>query len=226
MDYVELAIQSGGFMAMDRVLLTNRLALLETEMDKLAYIMPPASVINAYFAEIYQKQGPEAALTYFLDLSVKFKSFASHPHFDMEGSQAAPTFRFIRLNLSGQSFGLAFENAAGKAHIFSETPDLSLTDDLLLEIAQLFPDYIVVLAHGGITLTQLAVGSFDAPINLDALTTQAENEHYIKISAFNSSDGLNYYQKMINNSVNNIKMVQFSHRAFHFYFEKVGSTCK
>lgn len=31
MDYVELAIKSGGFMAMDRVLLTNRLATLETD---------------------------------------------------------------------------------------------------------------------------------------------------------------------------------------------------
>ena len=66
MDYVELAIKSGGFMAMDRVLLTNRLAALETEQEKLAYICPPASVINAYFAELYQKQGPEVATDYFL----------------------------------------------------------------------------------------------------------------------------------------------------------------
>ena len=47
MDYVELAIQASGFMAMDRALLTNRLAVLETEQEKLAYICPPASVVNA-----------------------------------------------------------------------------------------------------------------------------------------------------------------------------------
>ena len=130
MDYVELAIKSGGFMAMDRFLLTNRLATLETEQEKLAYICPPASVVNAYFAELYQKQGPEAATAYFLDLSTTFSSFSAAPSFVLEGSSDAPTFRFIRLNLSGKSFGFAYENATERMSFYlkslSFSPSMSL----------------------------------------------------------------------------------------------------
>lgn len=42
-------------MAMDRVFLKNQLAAIITDKEKLAYIMPPASVVNAYFSEIYEK---------------------------------------------------------------------------------------------------------------------------------------------------------------------------
>ena len=222
MDYVELAIQAGGFMAMDRALLTNRLAVLETEQEKLAYICPPASVVNAYFAELYQKQGPEAATAYFLDLSTTFKSFSARPSFDLEGASQAPTFRFVRLNLSGHSFGFAYENASGQAIVFSEFADEPMTDELLFEIAQLFPQYVVTLADGRITMSPPDFGAFDAPIALDDLTTQSENAAYIKISALNITDGLAHYAKLVNNSNCNKKVVQFTHRTFSLYIQKVG----
>ena len=222
MDYVELAIQSGGFMAMDRALLTNRLAVLEREQEKLAYICPPASVINAYFAELYQKQGPEAATDYFLDLSTTFKGFSARPSFDLEGASHAPTFRFIRLNLSGHSFGFAYENGSGQAIVFSEFKDEPMTDDLLFEIAQLFPQYVVTLDQGRITMAAHDFGTFDTAVALDDLTTQSENDKYIKISALNITDGLAHYAKLVNNSINNKKMVQFTHRTFSLYIQKVG----
>ena len=222
MDYVELAIKSGGFMAMDRILLTNRLAALETEQEKLAYICPPASVINAYFAELYQKQGPEVATDYFLELSTTFKSFSATPSFDLEGASHAPTFRFIRLNLSGKSFGFAYENADGQAIVFSENPDEAMTDELLFEIAQLFPQYVICLEQDLLTMAAHDFGKFDEAIALDELTTKSENESYIKITALNIADGLAQYDKLVNHSISQRKMVQFSHRTFSLYIQKVG----
>ncbi len=221
MDYVELAIKSGGFMAMDRFLLTNRLATLETEQEKLAYICPPASVVNAYFAELYQKQGPEAATAYFLDLSTTFSSFSAAPSFVLEGSSDAPTFRFIRLNLSGKSFGFAYENVTERAVVFSEFEDELVTDELLFEIAQLFPQYVVSLDNGRITMAAHDFGTFGEPLALDDLTTKSENTDYLKITTLNIADGLAHYDKLVNNSISNKKMIQFSHRTFSLYIQKV-----
>ena len=67
-DYMDLALKYGGFTSLDKVYLENTLSDL-SDSQKLAFITPPPSVINAYFAEIYQKQSPEAATDYYLDLS-------------------------------------------------------------------------------------------------------------------------------------------------------------
>ena len=66
-DLVDLAIQYGGFTSLDRVYLEQVLERVSPE-QQLTFITPPPSVINAYFAEIYQKQNPQAATTYFLEL--------------------------------------------------------------------------------------------------------------------------------------------------------------
>ncbi|MDR1605912.1 MAG: hypothetical protein LBS41_02235 [Streptococcaceae bacterium] len=220
MDYVELAIKSGGFMAMDRVFLNNRLAELSSDRDKLAYIMPPASVINAYFAEIYQKQGPEAATDYFLDLMTTFKGFSDQPSFDLEGHESAPTFRLIRLNLSGKSFGFAFQNEQGQALIVSELADEPITDALLFEVAQLFPHYVIRLDAGKLTLGALDFEPFGSPVDLDELTSQAENERYIKLTTFNIAEGITHYQGIVNHSRSQAKMVQYEGRAFNLYIRK------
>ncbi|GFH41209.1 hypothetical protein [Pseudolactococcus insecticola] len=220
MDYVELAIKSGGFMAMDRVLLENRLATLTSHAEKLAYIMPPASVINAYFAEIYQKQGPEAATDYFLDLSTTFDNFTSQPSFALEGAQALPVFRFIRLNLSGKSYGFAFENASGIARVFSESDDEKITDELLFEIAQVFPHDVVSSDGETIKLEKIKFQPFSNPSELSILTTQTENDNYFKIATLNKEDGLKHYNQMINSGEAAEKMVQFKDREFLLYLRK------
>ena len=66
-DYMDLALKYGGFTSLDKVYLENTLSDL-SDSQKLAFITPPPSVINAYFAEIYQKQSPEAATDYYLHL--------------------------------------------------------------------------------------------------------------------------------------------------------------
>ena len=52
-DYMDLALKYGGFTSLDKVYLENTLSDL-SDSQKLAFITPPPSVINAYFAEIYR----------------------------------------------------------------------------------------------------------------------------------------------------------------------------
>ena len=220
MDYVELAIKSGGFMAMDRVFLKNRLAALATDKEKLAYIMPPASVVNAYFSEIYQKQGPDAAMAYFLTLSTTFEGFSERPSFALEGSKAAPTLRIIRLNLLGKSFGLVYKNIDGEALIFSELADEKLSDTLLFEIAKLFPEYVVTATNSKVTLAKVSFGTFSAEEELTDLTRKSENKVYAKITTLNIEDGLAYYDELLKNCEKTEKMIQFKHREFSLYLRK------
>ena len=60
-EYIDLGLKYGGYMAQDRVFLENRLANLDDEKEKMLLVTPPSSVINAYFAELYQKRSPQDA---------------------------------------------------------------------------------------------------------------------------------------------------------------------
>ncbi len=142
-DYIQLAKTYGGFTSLDTVYLQNCLESL-TDQQKLAVITPPPSVINAYFAEIYQKQSPKAATDYYFELSRALKLFTSEPSFD----EVKP---FVRLNLSGQSYGFAFENDAQEAIVFAEK-EQPLEESFLLELAQIFPQYVVYVEDGRIKM--------------------------------------------------------------------------
>ncbi|RSJ24591.1 hypothetical protein D8827_02225 [Streptococcus intermedius] len=133
-DYINLALKYGGFTSLDRIYLEKVLDKLSNS-QKLTFITPPPSVINAYFSELYQKKSPEAATDYFLELSKELLLFNSFPNFEEEKP-------FIRLNLSGKSYGFCFENEDGIGLIFPEIPEV-IEPDLLFEIAQLFPQYLV-----------------------------------------------------------------------------------
>lgn len=133
-DYINLALKYGGFTSLDRIYLEKVLDKLSNS-QKLTFITPPPSVINAYFSELYQKKSPEEATDYFLELSKELLLFNSSPNFEEEKP-------FIRLNLSGKSYGFCFENEDGIGLIFPEIPEV-IEPDLLFEIAQLFPQYLV-----------------------------------------------------------------------------------
>ena len=133
-DYINLALKYGGFTSLDRIYLEKVLDKLSNS-QKLTFITPPPSVINAYFSELYQKKSPEAATDYFLELSKELLLFNSSPNFEEEKP-------FIRLNLSGKSYGFCFENEDGIGLIFPEIPEV-IEPDLLFDIAQLFPHYLV-----------------------------------------------------------------------------------
>ena len=128
-DYMDLALKYGGFTSLDKVYLENTLSDL-SDSQKLAFITPPPSVINAYFAEIYQKQSPEAATEYYLDLSKELNLFNPEPSFD----EHKP---FIRLNLSGKSYGFCYENADEVALVFAEHLEVP-TASILFELLKFF----------------------------------------------------------------------------------------
>lgn len=144
-DYIDLALKYGGFTSLDRVYLEQVLASL-TEEQKLSFITPPPSVINAYFAELYQKKSPEAATAYFLEISQALDLWNVDPSF-IENKP------FVRLNLSGKSYGFCYEKKE-VGMVFPENPE-PVTADLLFEIAQVFPQYLVYEEAGRIKMTPL-----------------------------------------------------------------------
>ncbi|HFI0263740.1 TPA: cystathionine beta-lyase [Streptococcus suis] len=182
-DYLDLAIKYGGFTSLDKVYLAKKLADL-TDQQKLDFITPPPSVINAYFAEIYQKQGAEEATDYYLTLSQQLSLFSKEPSF-------AEDKPFVRLNLSGKSFGFAYVSADGLAQVFSEQ-DEEVTDSLLFEIAQVFPHYVVFVEEGKIFMKANPFKDTELEeVETDYLLTQVETtKGLVKISGFNQEEVL------------------------------------
>ena len=160
-DIKTLALKYGGYTSLDKVYLDQLLAG-RSEEEQLALITPPPSVVNAYFAELYQKKSPQAATNYFAELTQELNLFNAEPSFTLEIKP------FIRLNLSGKSFGFCYEKE-GLGRIFSEHEE-TISDDLLFEIAQIFPHQLVFEESDKIYMK--AVGEEDVVKveNLTALT--------------------------------------------------------
>ena len=133
-DMKALALKYGGYTSLDLLYLEQFLAG-KSEQEQLSLITPPPSVVNAYFAELYQKKSPEAATAYFAELSQELDLYNAQPTFTLEKKP------FIRLNLTGKSFGFCYESQ-GLGRIFSEKAE-DITADLLFEIAQIFPHQLV-----------------------------------------------------------------------------------
>ena len=114
-DIKSLALKYGGYTSLDKVYLDQLLAG-KSEQEQLALITPPPSVVNAYFAELYQKKSPQAATDYFAEVSQELTLYNAEPSFALENKP------FIRLNLSGKSFGFCYEKE-GLGRIFSENEE-------------------------------------------------------------------------------------------------------
>ncbi|ATZ03237.1 hypothetical protein [Streptococcus suis] len=182
-DYLDLAMKYGGFTSLDKVYLARKLADM-TDQQQLDFITPPPSVINAYFAEIYQKQGAEEATDYYLTLSQQLCLFPKEPSF-------AEDKPFVRLNLSGKSFGFAYVSADGLAQVFPEGVE-EVTESLLFEIAQVFPHYVVFVEEGKIWMRANPFEEAElAEVEIDYLLTQvATAKGLVKISGFNQEEVL------------------------------------
>ena len=160
-DIKTLALKYGGYTSLDKVYLDQLLAG-RAEQEQLALITPPPSVVNAYFAELYQKKSPETATDYFAELSRELNLYNADPSFTLE------TKPFIRLNLSGKSFGFCYEKE-GLGRIFSEAEEV-ITDELLFEIAQIFPHQLVFEEYGNIYMKAIGDEEVVSVGNLTALT--------------------------------------------------------
>lgn len=163
-DIKTLAFKYGGYTSLDKVYLDQLLAG-RSEEEQLALITPPPSVVNAYFAELYQKKSPEAATDYFSELSHELNLYNAEPSFTFENKP------FIRLNLSGKSFGFCHESE-GLGRIFSENEE-EISNDLLFEIAQIFPHQLVFEESGKIYMK--AIGEEDV-VNVENLTALTDLE--------------------------------------------------
>ena len=160
-DIKTLALKYGGYTSLDKVYLDQLLAG-RSDQEQLALITPPPSVVNAYFAELYQKKSPEAATDYFAELSRELNLYNADPSFTLENKP------FIRLNLSGKSFGFCYEKEE-LGRIFSEQEE-AITDDLLFEIAQIFPHQLVFEESGNIYMKAIGDEEVVSMENLTALT--------------------------------------------------------
>ena len=163
-DIKTLALKYGGYTSLDKVYLDQLLAG-RSEEEQLALITPPPSVVNAYFAELYQKKSPQAATDYFAEVSQELNLYNAEPSFTEERKP------FIRLNLSGKSFGFCYEKE-GLGRIFSEVEEV-ITADLLFEIAQIFPHQLIFEESGKIYMK--AVGDEEV-VSVENLTTLTDLE--------------------------------------------------
>jgi len=139
------------------------LAKNATDNEALQYILfcqlldgitPPPSVINALFSENYQ-QSPQEACDYYFTLmqnigffeTMYAKTQVDFLDFYAEGNLVSMNNRFIRMNLSNQSWGFQFlpnpDEQIGM--IFPEYPaqysTLAKVLAKLFEITQVFPNY-------------------------------------------------------------------------------------
>ena len=185
-DYVDLAIKYGGYTSLDRVYLTNLLSTIPEEL-RFCVITPPPSVINAYFAELYQKKSPKEAMDYFLDLSRAFDLFTVQQTFDERNP-------FIRLNLSGKSYGLAYVNEE-LACVFAEHPTEDITPAILFEVAEIFPHCLVFEKDGKICLQEASSEVVIKTEVLSALTDLMTLEDgRLKLSGYNQEELLELVQ--------------------------------
>lgn len=92
-DIKTLALKYGGYTSLDKVYLDQLLAG-KTDQEQLTLITPPPSVVNAYFAELYQKKSPQAATDYFAELSQELNLYNTEPSFTLENK---PLFGLICL---------------------------------------------------------------------------------------------------------------------------------
>ena len=160
-DIKTLALKYGGYTSLDKVYLDQLLAG-RSEEEQLALITPPPSVVNAYFAELYQKKSPQAATDYFAEVSQELNLYNAEPNFTEESKP------FIRLNLSGKSYGFCYERD-DLGRIFSEYEE-AISDDLLFEIAQIFPHQLVFEEFGKIYMKAIGEEEVVNVENLTALT--------------------------------------------------------
>ena len=173
-DIKTLALKYGGYTSLDLLYLEQFLAG-KSEQEQLSLITPPPSVVNAYFAELYQKKSPEAATAYFAELSQELDLYNAQPTFTLEKKP------FIRLNLSGKSFGFCYESQ-GLGRIFSEKAE-DITADLLFEIAQIFPHQLVFEESGKIYMKEIGdeeVVSVESLTPLTDLETLADGRKRLK----------------------------------------------
>jgi len=216
-DYIALALKYSGYMEQDKVYLRNALAGLP-EGEKKKMLVPPVSVLNSYFSELYQRRSPKEATDYFFGMSKAFEMFTEKPSFDLEGAKNFENFRFVRLSFDGRSFGYCYKNANEEAIIFSEFP-IKYDLKLLFNMARIFPHYLIYDKEGQIGAKPAYFGgkTFIDHREVTRLTNASENDGYIRFDSYNVEDLLE-----VADSLSNLgqKFLQYDKKKFIIYQAK------
>ena len=179
MDYLNIALSYGGYTSLDKVYLERVLAGL-TEEQKLQFITPPPSVINAYFAVLYQKKSSEAATDYYEQVTEGFDLYQTSPSFEEDKP-------FVRLNLSGKAYGFCYREK-GLAQVFAQQAE-DIRMDLLFEIAQIFPHYLVYEEEGLILMRHVTDQEVVETKELSPLSTLEElADGSIRLTGYNQDE--------------------------------------
>ena len=126
-------------------------------------------------------------MDYFLDLSRAFDLFTVQKSFNEQKP-------FIRLNLSGQSYGLAYVNGE-IACVFAEHPAAEITPSILFEVAEIFPHCLVFEKDGKICLQDAGPEVVTKTEALSALTDLMTLEDgRLKLSGYNQEELLELAQ--------------------------------
>ena len=161
-DIKTLALKYGGYTSLDKVYLDQLLAG-RSEQEQLTLHHPSPQRSECLLCRtLPEKEIPQAATDYFAELSQELNLYNAEPSFALESKP------FIRLNLSGKSFGFCYEKE-GLGRIFSENKE-AITDELLFEIAQIFPHQLVFVESGKIYMKAIGEEEVVSLENLTALT--------------------------------------------------------
>lgn len=215
-DVIELALKYGGYTNLDKVYLQTVLANLSSE-EALLLVSPPPSVVNAYFAELYQKESPQRATDYYWELSKALGWMTKEPSFVEESHP------FIRLNLSGKSFGFVYESADQVAQVFSEKTEV-ISDQLLMELAQIFPHYKVYQEAGKIKMRPLEFDEEEKEaVTLDQMSLLTDVSRLkggiLKISGYNIDEVIHLASRL-KESAHGSVYYGFSQREFAIYIKE------
>jgi UDPglucose--hexose-1-phosphate uridylyltransferase len=211
-ELIKRAIHIGGFMEMDKNYLRNRLApqvddapytmeittlelvraLAKTDeiaLSILDLMTPPPSVVNAFFAKHYS-DSPKEAMEYYQHLLSETGFFDLAKEIDnevfanfSEGESPVPSRRFIRMNLSGESWGMQAV-ATDRLLVFPENPVSKRKHWLhaLLQTIEVFPEFEGEIRTNHLVLQPKTDG-------LVEVTKRHEVENHLLVTLEELSDG-------------------------------------
>lgn len=128
--------------------------------------------------------GQKVATDYYFEISKALDLFQDNPSFAEEKP-------FVRLNLSGKSYGFAFENEDQIAQVFSETNE-PISTKIFFDLAEIFPGYKIYQENDRIKMSPM---TFDESGRKDvtpasALLSQVYQlkANITKITSFNQNE--------------------------------------
>lgn len=193
-EMLDLALTYGGFTSLDKTYIEGQFAQMSQE-EQLRFITPPPSVLNAYFAEYYQKESPQRATDYYFAISSALDLTTACPSF----AESKP---FVRLNLSGKSYGFVYQDKTQEVALVFSEEDQPITHQVCFELAEVFPHYRIFVDQGQLKMAPYQAAEIKDDLHFEeALLTQGRRlaDGSISLSSFNQEELLEVAQSYSGN---------------------------